>query len=62
MKFLTLIIFSSITLNSSKVVVDCFDYAVDSVLNAEKVRGSAMDDEEAFNYMNWALTTCMAQN
>jgi hypothetical protein len=62
MKYLILIVFSAVTINNSNLVADCFDYAVDSVLEAELVRGSAMDDEEAFNNMNWALTTSMAQN
>jgi hypothetical protein len=59
MKYLSLIIFSTVSLISK--VTDCFDYAVDRLLEAEIYRGSPMNDEEAFQYLNWSQTICEAQ-
>jgi hypothetical protein len=65
MKYLALIIFSTVSLISKDTeiskVTDCFDYAVDRLLEAEIYRGSPMNDEEAFQYLNWSQTICEAQ-
>lgn len=62
MKYIFLIGLFTFSLDNQNTNDDCFDFAVDELEKAESVRGSMMNDEEAFNYMNWSMTVCMGQN
>lgn len=59
MKYLALIIFSTVSLIDPDA--SCFDHAVDQLLKTEILRGSPMNDEEAFQYLNWTQSICEAQ-